>query len=312
MNYSDNNLVDLKNKYKKGLLSKSTYISRMHKFHAILHKYSDFIKDTDISSVEIRDGQTTMTARKSGIKLFSNGVDERIIPVEILNFGNFEAEFLEIILEMIADNGVIIDIGANVGWYSLNLAISIKKSKIYALEPIPSTFKMLGKNIALNNFSNISLFNIGLGDKKSISKFYYYPEGAGNASLKKLAQNRRLEIIKCHIDTLDNFIIEKKITRLDFIKCDVEGAELLVFKGGVETIKKYKPVIFTEMLRKWSKKFSYHPNDIIGLFNNIGYKCFVMSQGKLTNIYKINDNTKDTNFFFLNTVSHGKLLKKLS
>lgn len=49
----------------------------------------------------------------------------------------------------------------------------------------------------------------------------------------------------------------------DFIKCDVEGAELLVLKGGEETLKSKKPVIFIELIRKWAQKFNYHPNEVI-------------------------------------------------
>ncbi|WP_342228107.1 FkbM family methyltransferase [Rickettsiella endosymbiont of Rhagonycha lignosa] len=58
---------------------------------------------------------------------------------------------------------------------------------------------------------------------------------------------------------------EQKMTKLDFIKCDVEGAELTIYTGGINVIREHKAIIFTEMLRKWSVKFNYHPNDIIAL-----------------------------------------------
>ncbi len=87
--------------------------------------------------------------------------------------------------------------------------------------------------------------------------------------------------------------------KLDFIKCDVEGAELLTFQGGLKTITKYKPIVFTEMLRKWSAKFNYHPNEIIELFKDIGYGCYFVVNDKLHEIKMMTDETIETNFFFL-------------
>lgn len=80
--------------------------------------------------------------------------------------------------------------------------------------------------------------------------------------------------LECQTNTIDHFVKEKNITKLDFIKCDVEGAEFMVYKGGVETFAKHTPIIFTEMLRKWAAKFGYHPNDIIDFFKQFGYNCY--------------------------------------
>lgn len=73
-----------------------------------------------------------------------------------------------------------------------------------------------------------------------------------------------METVQCKLRTLDDYTAETKI-RVDFIKCDVEGAELLVFKGAIDTIARDKPVIFSEILRKWSAKFNYNPNEIFDL-----------------------------------------------
>jgi len=98
---------------------------------------------------------------------------------------------------------------------------------------------------------------------------------------------------------------------VDFIKCDVEGAELFVFRGAKETIATYKPIIFTEMLRKWAKKFDYHPNEIISLFNGLGYRCFSIRNGFLSELSYMDDSTVETNFFFLHKEKHMSQLQKL-
>ena len=72
--------------------------------------------------------------------------------------------------------------------------------------------------------------------------------------------------VECNVRRMDDFVKDENINRIDFIKCDVEGSELFVYQGGIESIDRFKPIVFSEMLRKWSNKFGYHPNDIINLF----------------------------------------------
>ena len=117
--------------------------------------------------------------------------------------------------------------------------------------------------------------------------------------------------IECEADTIDNFVENNKIPKVDFIKIDVEGAEYFVFQGGIKTITNHKPIVFTEMLRKWAKKFGYTPNDIITYFSQLGYKCFVSSNNKLKLINQVDDNTQETNYFFLHPVNHVNKINKL-
>jgi hypothetical protein len=110
------------------------------------------------------------------------------------------------------------------------------------------------------------------------------------------------------VRTIDEFSAEKGL-KVDFIKCDVEGAELFVFQGGVKTISRDKPVIFTEMVRKWSAKFNYHPNQIIELLRGIGYRCFRAEGNALVEFPVMDENTAETNFFFLHALKHAGLIE---
>ena len=99
---------------------------------------------------------------------------------------------------------------------------------------------------------------------------------------------------------------------MDFLKCDVEGAELLVIEGGLKSIEKYKPILFLEMLRKWSDKFGYHPDEIIEKLKSINYRCFKVIKTNLEEITEITDLEEATNFFFLHTEHHKDLILKKS
>ena len=68
----------------------------------------------------------------------------------------------------------------------------------------------------------------------------------------------------------------------------------------------------SEMLRKWSAKFNYHPNDIIQLFEEIGYECYVIADnGMLKRFGYVNEETIETNYFFLHPEVHNTIIQKL-
>ena len=167
------------------------------------------------------------------------------------------------------------------------------------------------RNIEINHVDNIQEFNFGFSNLEQAITFYYYPEGSGNASSANLTNSLDVQEIPCAVKRLDDFINKSNLS-IDFIKCDVEGAELLVFQGGIDAIRKYKPVIFTEMLRKWSKQFNYHPNEIITLLSTLGYQCFTIKDGYFSEFILMDESTIETNFFFLHSSHHSQQIKILT
>lgn len=304
-------LEKLEEDYLSGEVSKPDFISRMYKEnHDKLFEYAEFIKNRDIQKIEITDDCVIMTSRKLGIQIVCNRFDERIAPIEILNFRDYEKDDSDMIFRLVHDGDTIFDIGGNMGWYAIGLYKAKKDVDIHIFEPIPATYESLVGNAKINGVK-ININNFGLSDKKQELIFYFHKEGSGNASAAIMNEDRENIEIKCHVDTLDNYFSENKLAKLDFIKCDVEGAELLTFKGGIETLGKHKPIVFTEMLRKWSAKFNYHPNDIIKLFKDIGYGCYFVVGVKLEEIHVMTDETIETNFFFLHKEKHLNKIKEL-
>lgn len=300
-----NNLKDLQDKFKNGLIDKEEYIKRMHNLHISLWDYPEFIKNKNIDSIEISRDRVLFKTR-NGIKMICDPEDERMVPMEILNFDDYEAEELKMMQRFLNKDSVILDIGANIGWYSLNIAKDVPQGYIMAFEPVPKTFQYLKKNIELNNIHNVKLYNFGLLETNDDVIFYYDPKLSAATSLRNLHEDRKKIKIKCKIKRMDDF--SKKIPKIDFIKCDVEGAEIFVIKGGIKTIKKHLPILFLEMLRKWSAKFNYHPNDIIKILSDIGYDCYFIKNGALVKIKEVNEKTTATNFYFLHNKKHKNLL----
>jgi FkbM family methyltransferase len=324
-------LLEIKNQYYKKKITKAKFIKKIYnKYHHSLFEYSDLINKTDIKKIEITDSELSTISKKYGIKVFFPRYDHRSAPLECLNFGTYEKKELQAILQIMPKNGNFLDIGANIGWYSLITAKIYNKLKVHSFEPIKKTYGYLLKNVKCNFLKNIKTYNFGFYSENKKIQFYTYPEGTGNSSIRNLSKRKNVELQKSYVKILDDFVSEKKI-KVDFIKCDVEGAELFVFFGAKKVLLNDSPVVFCEMLRKWSKKFKYHPNEIILLFRRFGYKCFYISnlrnqkilkknrlefyfnkKIKLKEIKKISSKTKETNFLFIHQVKHNRIIKKFT
>jgi FkbM family methyltransferase len=300
------------NQFQNNEIDKWAFIEKMYSdHHAHIFDYVGHLGKTNIKSIEINDDGVVMTSRDRGIKIACSEKDYRIAPIETLNFFDYEKNESEMMERLIGDGDTFFDIGANIGWYSINVATARRAAKIFAFEPIPKTYAQLNRNIQMNLLKNIATYNFGFSNREDEFPFYYYPEGSGNASSANLTERDDVEIVTCKVKTLDDFIVETG-QRIDFIKCDVEGAELMVFQGGLKTIRRDLPVIFSEILRKWSAKFNYNPNEIFELFRTIGYEAYTVKGASLIKFNRMSEATIETNFFFLHSGKHIELVNKNS
>lgn len=279
--------------------------------HANLFDYATYLTKTNIKKIEIEDDKVVMTSRDRGVRIACSPGDYRIAPIETLNFFDYEKDESAMMECLISDGDTFFDIGANIGWYSINIGIARRASRVFCFEPIPKTFGYLKNNLALNPTHNIEAHNFGFSNQSGEFTFYYYPEGSGNASSANVTGRTDVETVQCKVKTLDEYTSETGIS-VDFIKCDVEGAELLVFEGGKETIARDLPIVFSEILRKWSAKFNYDPNEIFTLFRNLGYQAFTVQRGQLYEFGAMSESTIETNFFFLHMKKHHDLVRRLT
>jgi FkbM family methyltransferase len=310
-------IKQVKSDFKSNKISKVDFINKMHEFHQVLFDFSNNLADTEIAKIEVEDGKVIFISRKTdfhpgGAKFYVDIADKRITPVDTFNFDFYEQEDSEMLYKLVTDGDTIFDIGANIGWYSNHLSKKLPKASIYSFEPIPETFAQVKRNTELNQAKNITLNNFAFADEVKTLTFFYSPHITGASSSVNITEDNSMVKLECQANTIDNFTKEKGITKLDFVKCDVEGAELFVYKGGAATFEKCKPIIFTEMLRKWAAKFNYHPNDIIAFFKQFGYNCYTSHNGKLIPIEKVTDETMETNFFFLHPEKHAEKIRSLS
>ncbi len=305
-------LAEKYREYKNGWIDKHQYMEDMFKIHEYLFQYPALMKNSPVNKIEITGEQVIFTVNADGhnIMLSCDGRDAYSLPLILLNLSETETQEQSMVLKLINDGDVVLDIGANIGWYSICVLLKRKGVSVYSFEPIKSSFHYLKQNLQLNHLNSDYAYNFGFSNENRSVKFYYDVRFAMASSMANLREDEDTIIEECEIKKLDDFIsATPSMKKIDFIKCDVEGAEFFVFQGATETIKKNKPVIFTEMLRKWAAKFNYHPNEIISFMSGFGYQCFTTDGQRLFPFSTMDEGTVETNFFFLHENKHGELIK---
>ena len=172
-------------------------------------------------------------------------------------------------------NITIIDIGANVGSHTMILA-KLNYSVI-SFEPLETNFYILRKNICLNNFTNVIIFNVGLFNQEKLCEFYVRKRNYGDGVIS-CGSNRTFDdsYIKGGLMTLTKlsnyypYLFSKKIA---LIKIDVEGAEGKAMESGYELISKYHvPFIITEFFPIALINNGISPKNYIKIYIDNGYK----------------------------------------
>jgi len=126
--------------------------------------------------------------------------------------------------------GVFLDIGANIGFWSLYVAQTFPTAPIYAIEANPNTFSILEKNVAVNGFSNIHPFNFGVAGKNGSMPLYLNESGNRGGDTLKQTDGARREI-NIAVRTLHSFVEEMEIPEIELIKVDIEGMECEMFEA---------------------------------------------------------------------------------
>lgn len=307
--YVHNKLTSLRNSWLLGEISREQYWNLMQQNHLIMREYHNLLNDSDVESIQITSENLLITL-KNGIKFYWDPEEVRGSANVLINDGRNEAGYSDILFSAAANKNVIFDIGANVGYYAIHFATELVKRSghVHAFEPIQQTYERLRANVDINGLAQfITANNIGLSNSTGTVDFYE-PDYSGSvaASMKNLHPNETVQIHKVSVETLDIYCEKYNIRSLDLLKIDVEGAEMNVIQGGGSVIKEFRPILFMELLRKWSKPFGYHPNDLLKVLYELGYKCWTQDDEGVVPFEWMSDSTVQTNFILVQENIHGK------
>jgi len=124
---------------------------------------------------------------------------------------------------------LVIDVGSNIGTYALKSALSVSDvGKVFAIEADPNTYQKLVDNIELNNFQNVIPINLAAYDSEKTLKLYKSDLSVSNS----LIVDNKLGFVEVKTSTLDKIVEQFRISKINWIKIDVEGVELQVLNGA--------------------------------------------------------------------------------
>jgi FkbM family methyltransferase len=190
-----------------------------------------------------------------------------------------EAAFLLTVLE---PGMIFFDVGARAGLFAIAAAKKIGEKGVFAFEPCASTCNLLRRNLALNRLSDTHVEPLGLGEAAGEGILQLNAGADGRA--KDIAQSTRSDRPpaageKFRVTTLDAFVLERSIPRVDLLRVDVDGAELMVLRGARNLLERPDaPDILYQGYAPRTRGFGYHPVEILWFLESYGYTLFSLEE----------------------------------
>ena len=200
-----------------------------------------------------------------------------------ISFGKFEPETVAIFRSSLKEDMTVIDIGANLGYFTVIAASRVGPSgKVFSYEPDPRNFNLLKKNITVNGFKNVMAIPIALSDCAGTRKLFFGDNQTTHSFSDKRGAGRSESVVT---DTLDNSLKTLGYSRIDIIKMDIEGAEPIALEGMKETIAR-KPalIIIFEFYPNAIKRLGYSPLKFLETFKELGFSMSVIDEDSGTRI----------------------------
>jgi len=224
--------------------------------------------------------------------------------------GVYEGRESAFIRTIVKPGMTAVDCGANFGWYTTLLAQCVGESgAVHSFEPIPEVFELLKENLRANSLDNrVHANNFALGESEGLLKMLIpLRQGKGTpfASFKKQTwgKHRTLEV---RVNTLMKYCQEQALSSVNFIKCDVEGAELLVMKGAEPLfVRGDRPAMMLELVESSMQPFGFTRKDAYDLLAVYGYvPHYIDEKGTPVPIRHYNK-IQQQNIFFLTEAQSG-------
>ena len=228
-----------------------------------VYKYQLVKKVHDFMSRKIR----LKIVEIEGLKFYS--VVENISQMHIQNLP--ETEFCKKEINL---GDTVIDIGANIGYFTLIFAKLVGKTgKVISFEPDPRSFKILEKNVELNGFQNVELINKAVSNQNKKVKLFMNTGDTQGSSLKQTEYNKEFHEVEAV--SLDNCL--EKDEEIKFIKIDVEGVEKEIIEGGKETLLRNKNIVLITEIAGYYLSKNNIDEWYTTLLNNLNFKLLYYS-----------------------------------
>lgn len=207
---------------------------------------------------------------RNGILLHLNLGDW--VQQQVYFLGDYEKEEIDFLYQFLKHGDVFFDIGANFGLFSLNASKVVgNQGKVFAFEPFPANFQKFQQHISANRFQNIVLENLAVSEKNGFTEIKY-DENADNLGMASVFVSEFTTTENVRTVSLDHYVKQNGITRINLIKMDIEGGEWNALLGMKEVLSTLRPAIIIEINRELLKKSGKNEKDIADYLSQFQYR----------------------------------------
>ncbi|HHM04946.1 MAG TPA: FkbM family methyltransferase [Gammaproteobacteria bacterium] len=193
--------------------------------------------------------------------------------------GQYEPLTTKLLGDALAEGGTLLDVGANIGWFSLHGALACDRVTVHAFEPGALVGRYLADNVRRNGFaSRITLVPCAVSDHNGHA---YITDHAIGHAMNHLVDRAAGAVRRIATLTLDDYACRNRLADIRLIKCDVEGAERAVLQGASRLLQTQRPALIIEVSPLWCARFGYRPADLWQLLQAHGYHYEVIGDSGL-------------------------------
>jgi FkbM family methyltransferase len=196
--------------------------------------------------------------------------------------GSFEKAECDFLSRFLQPGMTVLDVGAHHGFYALLASRRVGNSgRVFAFEPSPRERKKLGWHLRWNRCSNVEMIAAAVGARAGQAELFVAAgRETGCNSLRLPAVRGTPEKVSVPVDTLDDFLSRRGVEHVDFLKLDVEGAELSALRGAQNLVSRSpRPVVLVEVSDLRTAAWGYAASDILKQLSDRGYRWFEPREG---------------------------------
>ena len=180
------------------------------------------------------------------------------------------------LLPLLAPDDVFLDVGAHAGAWALPVSRTLPNGHVYAFEAFPYYARLLTNLVTLMRRTNVTVVVGAVADREGTTSVVWKDRDGTRLTGKTHMSATAPADVSIEVPTLtiDGFLEGRPARRVRLIKCDVEGAELLVFRGAARTIDTWRPIVFSEVNAEYCVRYGYSMADVFDFFTRRSYGTF--------------------------------------
>lgn len=226
---------------------------------------------------------------------------KEFIERQIYFLGTYEPIEAYLFSRLLQPGMTVIDIGANVGQYTLLAATAVGETgAVHSFEPVPKIFAQISNNVRNNNLSNVHLNALGVWKEATFLNLGILNGMEDHCELYSVGFGNQANQVTTTAIALDSYVQSCNLRQVDLIKMDVEGAEYCALLGMVQTLKRDHPLLQMEINRPALERLGYTPEDIWKLvIEELGYEAYLIESQSCQKVTHFSKLKQSPNYLFV-------------